>query len=59
MSVIMVTEKTTWKTRKSTIDGMINEQDVKNRTKEVRLFGVKLLTITKDYRFNREEADSL
>lgn len=34
-------------------------EDVKNRTKEVRLFGVKLLTITKDYRFNREEADSL
>ena len=59
MSMVTVTEKTTWKTRKPTIDGMINEQDIKNRTKEVRLFGIKLLTITKDYRFNREEEGSL
>ena len=59
MSVVTVTEKTTWKTKKPAIDGIINEQDIKNRTKEVRLFGIKLLTITKDYRFNRKEEDSL
>lgn len=33
MSVITVTEKTTWKTRKPAIDGIINEQDIKNRTR--------------------------